>query len=152
MNPKFYPIFHLFLEHVFCDVVQTVSDATLTLVRRCNMSPEQAAALLLEASATRWFLFRIVRGTIRWKSAGLRRLATTEKYRLAWEIMSDGMWRSADTLATIGHIHYQSAQDICDIYEALGLFDSKVVWKDETVYCKIHGAEPTLYTATFSVF
>lgn len=152
MNPKFYPIFHLFLERVFYDVVQTASDATLTLVRRCNMTPEQASALLLEASATRWFTFGIVRGTIDWKSAGLRRSATVKKYRLALEIMSDGVWRSADTLATIGRIHYQAAQDICDVYEALGLFDSKLVWKDETVYCKIHGAVPTLYTTTFSVF
>jgi len=152
MNPKFYPVFHLFLERVLYNVDQTTSEATLTLVRRYNMTPEQAAALLLEASATRWFVFKIAKGSIRWRSAGLRKSASVEKYRLALEIMSDGVWRSADTLATIGHLNYLAAQDICDVYEAIGLFDSKLVWKDETVYCKIHGAVPALYAPTFSVF
>lgn len=152
MNPKFYPLLNVFLDHVVNDVELTVAEFLFLMARRYNLGPEAASALLLEASETRWFQCSIHKGKICWKSGGLRTRSPVTAFRQIRDLMGDGVWRSVDTI--VSEISYlrSRVQDVCDLYEIIGLFDSKVVWKDQTVYATIHGAVPKLYDPDFTVF
>jgi len=151
MNPKFFPIYNLFLEAAISGVEHTLSDATLTLARRYGMSPEAAQALLLESGQTRWFRFLISGNTMHWRSAGARARVDIHGFRDCWDLMQDGVWRSPDTIIVQTSMRISQARDICDALEALGLLDSKVIFPKETVYAKIHGAIPAFYSPNFNI-
>lgn len=150
MNPEFYPIMNLFLDQVFRDREMSISDVVLTLCRRYDMTPERARDLILRAKDTRWFRMYVNKNVVL-RSAGLRTTASVDIYRDVYAMMDDGIWRDPTTISTELRIRTGAATDVCVLFEAVGVFDSKQIWPNETVYGKIIGAEPVLYSPNFDL-
>jgi hypothetical protein len=151
MNPKFYPVFNLFLDFVLNGREMTFDESVLTICRRYEIEGNDARDLILQAMMTRWFSFAINSKSIVWKSAGFRTRVRVDHFRRAYEAFDDGGWRSADTLSRETRVAPDMTQDICVIYEAVGILDSRKIWPNEVVYAKIIGAEPVLYAKTFDI-
>lgn len=151
MDRKFYPLVNLFLDLCLNPRLITLSEATLTLCRRYGLSVDDAKMLFADAITKRWFTIKTQEKSVKIASVSLRGTVTVAVLQGVMALMSDGVWRSPETIAMALGARAPAVADACLLLEAISLFDSRMVWPKEIVYATIRGAEPVLYSPDFTL-
>jgi hypothetical protein len=151
MDRKFYPLVNLFLDLCINPRLITMSEALSILCRRYGLSTDEAKMLFADAITKRWFTIKTQERSVKISSISLRGTVTTEIMQKVMALMSDGIWRSPETIAMALDIRVPPAADVCLLLEAISVFDSRMVWPKEIVYATIRGAEPILYSPDFTL-